>query len=201
MKKRNIFSIACLFLAVTLLTQSCGPPAHFFKEEPTVDKRDVTLRLVNFQVDWKFTFWCCLGLPRFKKAITGVKVEIQNNSDETVKVIWNESSVTYAGNSERVAYKHASYKNAGGTFPPLVIPPQGSSTKIIYPASSIAYEDGSWKINPMEGLEPGSRIKYSIRVEYENGEEEYYTLDEEAPLPDKPVWLWNQAKNCNLKES
>lgn len=205
MRLKNYFLTFFVAIFFMLSMQSCGPQAHWFKEEPTVNKRDIELKLIHYKLNWGFTIWNCIGMPRFKKQIAGMKIAIQNNSQAAAKVIWNESSITYAGNSERVVFKHGSYKNAGGTFSPLVVPPQGQSTKTVYPESSLNYvtssnsQEGSWEIEPM-GLETGNRIKFSVRVEFDNGEKEYLNIDQEAPIPQSPIWLWNQGENCNTDQ-
>ncbi|MFB6258508.1 MAG: hypothetical protein ABEH38_07425 [Flavobacteriales bacterium] len=198
--KRKHLSRFFFFTITALLLQSCWKiPVHVMEKKPKKEMKNVVIKTEEYLIDWKFTLWCCIGVPRWKKQINGMKIKAVNNGEKPVKIIWNESSITYAGKTKRPCFKGRGYAGCGQqNVPPLTIPPNGQSTKKVFPAGSIVKnEEGAWQMNGLQGIKKGDQIKFSIKVGYEDDTEKYYTFTDKAPLPGHPVWGWNlKSESC-----
>lgn len=91
-----------------------------------------------------------------------IAVSIENNSDEPVEVVWNESSFI---NEDRVAgrifHTGVRYTDRDKYQPNSVIPPHARLEEAVVPTSHVDYQrevDGGWVVDPIliEEVLPGS---------------------------------------------
>ena len=104
--------------------------------------------------------------------IKGFDIQIQNNTNSIVKIVWNNSSITDIDNSHHVFISGQKYIKSNDSIPDQAIPQKGHVKKLVCSADSVSYSyfGNTWVINPMQGYSFVLNICVLI-----NGEEKYIT--------------------------
>ncbi len=64
---------------------------------------------------------------------------LRNNTESTIKVLWDESAVVIDGMTQRIGHKNIKYADMASSHPPTVIPPLASTSDVLIPIENINY--------------------------------------------------------------
>jgi len=101
-------------------------------------------------------------------------LEIKNNGNIPIKVIWDNSSITDSIGTHRLFISGMKYIDSNNTIPPVVIPVNGKITRDVYNADNVEFVSygNTWRITPMLGF----NFTITLCIE-KNGEEHYQNIE------------------------
>lgn len=72
-----------------------------------------------------------------------IEFEIQNKTEHSIKLIWNEASyIDFGGNGTRIMHEGVKYIDRNAIQPPSVIPARGGLSDVILPTNRVYYREG-----------------------------------------------------------
>lgn len=75
----------------------------------------------------------------FEVGYKGIEFKLSNLTEEPLKVIWDEVSIIFKGDTKKTIHKGIKLIEKAGSHPPTVIPPTGSIDDFAYPIENISY--------------------------------------------------------------
>lgn len=75
----------------------------------------------------------------FAFSSTEISFIIKNHSNNTLRIVWDESAVVIDGMTQRVGHKNVKYTDIAGPHPPTIIPAGAASSDILIPAENVSY--------------------------------------------------------------
>ena len=148
MKIHNKLLVVSLMLILVFSLTGCEPEAsiglRLIKPEPI--KSDPT-RYKDNKIDIKFKPY-----NNVSGELEAVMFELENVSDSTIKVIWNE--VTFVSpdkTTSRVIHKGIKFINSGESMPPSTIPTNSKLIDNVSPSDNVYWNDeySSWSQEPI----------------------------------------------------
>jgi hypothetical protein len=106
------------------------------------------------------------------KGTRGYVVNINNISNNTIKINWNNSSITYNNTSSLIFQEGQKYIDSNSPMPPTILPMNSKISKQIYSSNQVDYvrgKYGGWEMNVI----PSFDTTVTICIEH-NGTETYY---------------------------
>lgn len=104
----------------------------------------------------------------FKPGFKNFALKITNTSDKIIKIIWEQSSISYNNNSYPLFITGQKYIDSNNPMPPSIIPPHGSLEKDMWSSDQVQYYKGWYTDN----INADTAV-ISLCVEYE-GAKEYF---------------------------
>ncbi|MCQ2240456.1 hypothetical protein [Treponema sp.] len=101
---------------------------------------------------------------------SGFSCTFKNNTDRTVRIVWDQSSLNYNGNSYVPFLDGQKYMNADSPMSPAAITKNNSITKAVYSSAQPYYESGKyggWRMLPMKS----NTVELVFCVRTETGEQ------------------------------
>ena len=93
----------------------------------------------NDQYDAKLSINCHIGMGNQKVCQT-FGVEIHNKTKQAIKIVWNDSAVTYSGTSTPLFPDGVKFIDAEKAKPDTIIPPGATVAKEATPASNVSFD-------------------------------------------------------------
>lgn len=81
-------------------------------------------------------------LWEFSVGETSISLQLTNNSDETINIIWDEASFVQNDRAQKVMHSGIKYGDRNQSQPPTVIPPHTKINDIIIPVDNIYWTSG-----------------------------------------------------------
>jgi hypothetical protein len=134
---------------ISLLFLSCAstpstPPPSFTSDIQS--EKNSELATISVTTQWQNAFL-------FTSAgISGFNVAIKNNTDKIIRVVWEKSSLSYAGQSFTPFITGQKYTNASEPMAATVVPSKGALEKDVFSSEQPYYESGQyggWRMNPI----------------------------------------------------
>jgi len=139
--------IGLLSLVMVLTTLSCvstGGAVMTLSDFDIQYDRDKSIEGLSIQatnVYWDTTNILGMG----NKSIKGISIEVNNQTDAIVKILWDESSISYEGKSFPVFLDGMKYINAGQVNAPPTIIAKGQTTRRdVYSSDQPHYTSGQY---------------------------------------------------------
>lgn len=140
MKNRIVF---ILFVIVALFVSCASVPSPGFDVNIIDGKVDgVEIKASPIWLGDKLSF----ATARYKPGIGLFLVDFNNTSNELIKVLWEESSITYNNSSYTPFLAGQKYADAGNPAAPTIIPKNTSISKEVYSSGQVKYSDGQYGI-------------------------------------------------------
>lgn len=108
------------------------------------------------------------------EGIGGFNVTFKNSTSRIARVIWEESSINYNGNSFPVFIDGQKYAEASRPMPPTIITVGATVSKSVYSAAQPDYvsgQYGGWRMRPIHA----ASVQIVLCVEYEETKT-YFTV-------------------------
>lgn len=174
--RKNKFVSVFLFCSVLVTFISCATTSGLESIEKEINYDSETpLAKLEIQPAWEDSFWRGTG---FK----GFLCNFKNNSNESVRIVWAESSINYNGNSYVPFIDGQKYINAQEPMSPAVIAKSGTVSKVVYSSNQpyfISGQYGGWRMNNIEATDV--QLLFMIKGK---SKEEYITATIKA-VPNK----------------
>jgi hypothetical protein len=144
--KKCIFLLASMAMIILASCESTPDstrtaPSYEFRTE-IVPENNNDLAKIFAKAEWETT-----GRFRYL-GLSGFSVDITNNTDKVIRVIWEKSSVSYSGSSYTPFLDGQKFINASEPMAPTTIPARGVVSKTIYSSGQPRYNDG-WEMIPL----------------------------------------------------
>ncbi len=170
MKKILVFSILVISFLFFSSCESMNKPSPGYDIFISAEKGGEIADLEIVPIWKKGTLeYAVAGLDSF--AIT-----VKNKTDSVIRVLWEESSISYGGSSYIPFVSGQKFINAGMPAAPMIIPRGVSSTKTVHSSGQVYYSDdeftGGWKLKRINS----NNIILVFCIESE-GAKEFYTVD------------------------
>ena len=179
---------------------------------------------IKLSADNKYSFQDSLIASFFMVSKDRVSFEIRNQTDNSIKIVWDESAfINIDGSSERVMHSGVKYTEMSNSHPSTVIAAHGHITDMIIPTSRIYYDEGiytryytkkaSWKhhnllspyLDILEQL-PGEPEPIEVSAEFQNAVKEVVGKNFGILLPIEiqgvvnEYTLWFEIMDFNISE-
>lgn len=146
--KKNKFIFGFLFCSVLVIFISCATTSgtSSVKFDKTIDYESET-PLVTLSVEPVWNSFLGGGFTEFY-------CTFKNNSNESVRIVWDESSVNYKGNTYVPFIDGQKYINAQEPMSPAVIAKGGTVSKGVYSSNQPQFTSyGGWTMNKIYASE------------------------------------------------
>jgi hypothetical protein len=163
--------IAALFIVASLtscLSVENTPPPNF--TSTITSENDTGLAEIAITTEWQsksFFAWA--------EGISGFELNVKNNSDKIIKLVWESSSLSYNGNSYTPFITGQKYIEASRPMNATVIPAKGNFNIDLFSSGQPYYSCGTygsgWMMNPINS--PSVIILLCIQS---GTAEDYYTI-------------------------
>ena len=74
-----------------------------------------------------------------QKTCTNFSVDVHNKTNQAIKIVWNDSALTYGGTSSPLLPDGVKYMDAEKAKPDTIIPPGATISKTFVPASNVSF--------------------------------------------------------------
>ena len=155
---------------ISYATLGLTPPASPVPYEYSVTSEKGS-EAMGFDVTWG---WQNEGLFVYGTGFKGFSVVFKNNTDKIARIVWERSSITYAGQSYTPFIDGQKYAEASRPMAPTIVPGRGSVEKGVFSAGqpffeSVMFDD--WRMRAI----PADNVSLIFCVQ-SSDTEDYYTV-------------------------
>lgn len=136
---KRIIKMSVIALAVSALSGCVAMPQVKESAPVTVTKADYVAK----------TSMACFVNDFGINLCRGFKVDVTNNTDKPLKIVWDDTAVTFGGNSSGVLPDGYKYADSATSKTPTIVLPHGSVSKEITPSSNIQFRGGNWRTDAL----------------------------------------------------
>jgi hypothetical protein len=141
--RSTIRQMSVLFaVAFALSVTSCvGAPPVPYQYSVSSDKNS---DLLAFDVQW--------GWNKVFGGFSGFTVTFKSKTDKVVRIVWEKSSLSYAGQSYPPFIEGQKYSEATRPMAPTIVPGNGAVTKSVFSSQQPRYVEGQyggWTMDPI----------------------------------------------------
>lgn len=127
---KNILVIISLFIF------SCAPASIFYYEfaiSNPISNNEMSYS--DDKIDAKFSI-----------SRTSINFQINNKTNEVLKIIWDEGAIIQNGRSKRITHSGVNYINRGSYQPPTIIPANTRIEDSVLPTENVYFSEvyGTW---------------------------------------------------------
>jgi hypothetical protein len=166
MKKIALPLLALFFLFSCVSTKEEEPPV--FNYEVSSESAS-GLADVSIEAEWKFS-----SFLDPTEGISGFDLTVKNNTDKIIKVVWEESSLTYLGQTYLPFINGQKYIDASRPMTSSVIPARGKITTSLFSSGQPYFSSGrygGWEMRPIPSVD------IAIALSVVSGDlKDYYTI-------------------------
>jgi hypothetical protein len=81
----------------------------------------------------------------FQISKTSIGFSLKNNTEDVMKVIWDEASIVQFGEAKKVMHSGVKYIDRNNSQPPSSIPPGASIEDLVLPTDNVYYREGYYE--------------------------------------------------------
>ena len=146
MKTTNFIILACsILLASCAATPPASPQPTYFTTI-TSEKNSDLAAITIFPIWENASIFNAAG-------IAGFTINLKNNTNKIARVIWEESSINYNGNSYTLFISGQKYTDASKPMTPTILPALGSMQRDIFSSSQPLFTTGTlggWRMRTIQ---------------------------------------------------
>ncbi len=146
-----VIAMSMLAFSCTSFSLMIRPPVFVAVSQTP---RNISPVTISVQPSWEnFGPGNSHGKAYGTKRISSFSVTIRNNTDSTVRIFWNKSTLQYNGGSYYPFIEGQNYGNSYSSMGPMVIPPYGTMRKTVFSSQQAFNKPGKhdvWEMRPIE---------------------------------------------------
>ena len=164
---KKVFAVLAVICVSSLLLMSCTTLKSNYDYDVQIQSElESGLVTLNVEPQW--------GAYYFTQGISGFSVQIENNTEKIVKIVWELSSISYGGSSYTLFIEGQKYIDSEVPMAPTVIAGNGLIEKSIFSSAQPKYSSGSYGGWSMRVLDPSD---ITIILCVQSGDiEDFYTI-------------------------
>lgn len=142
MRKYVLFTLTVIFMLLVGCASMKVPSPGFDVDviDGEIDSLEITTQPVWLEDSFSFS------TTHYEPGIGVFLVKFDNKSNELIKILWEESSITYDGSSYVPFLAGQKYVDAGSPASPTIIPKNTSILKEVHSSGQVKYSDGQYGI-------------------------------------------------------
>lgn len=146
---RNKLAATVFTLTILSGCASVGPYKYKAEYQQGLKKVLVNNKPVEVDQSVPLAFKDDLIKIAFQPLRSSVQFLIENNTDDTIKIIWDECLIVHEGQPMKVYHAGVKFANAGLSHPPSLILPKGRLKELAAPVNLLERYRSGWSKTPM----------------------------------------------------